>query len=115
MPVRNVNVLTLAAALFLLALLIIAVPSFLDPEFEVINESSEAVSVVASWHRNDMQVGELRPMASRQFSIDDEATITFKVRYQSGKEVSSEPLYFTSGSRIVATVSDAAIEARYDF
>ena len=92
-----------------------AAPSFFDPKFEVVNNFPEAVSVVATWGSNVKDIGRIEPMSSHQFSLDDEAAITFKVRYSSGREVESEPMYFTSGSKVVATISRNGIEMRYDF
>ena len=96
------------------ALLILAAPSFLDPEFEVVNRSSGDVSVVATWRGNERRIGPMRPMSSHRFTLDDEAAITFRVRYASGREVETDPLYFTSGIKVIATISDDGIEVRYD-
>lgn len=45
---RIARLLTLAALLYLAILLLLAAPSFFDPEFELVNESTQAVSVVAT-------------------------------------------------------------------
>lgn len=111
---RIFNILTVATVLFFIALLVLVAPSFFDPEFVVVNSSSEAVSVVATWRSNEKQIGRIQSMSSHRFSVDDEAAMTFKVRYTSGKEVESEPLYFTRGIKVIATISSAGIEVRYD-
>lgn len=112
---RIFNYLTAAAAVFFLALLILAIPSFFDPEFAVVNNSSETVSVIAAWRSQEKVIGSIDPMSSREFSIDDEAAMTFKVRYASGKEIESDPLYFTSGAKVIATISSDGIAVQYDF
>ena len=111
---RISNILTAAAALFLFALLILAVPSFFDPEFEVVNNSSGAVSVVAEWRGSKKEIGTIEPMSFYRFSIDAEAAMKFRVRYASGNEVKSEPIYFTSGTKVIATISDTGIKVQYD-
>lgn len=111
---RIFNILTVAAVLFFIALLILATPSFFDPEFEIVNNSSEAVSVVATWRSNEKKIGRIQSMSSHRFSVNDEAAMKFKVRYASGKEVETEPLYFTSGIKVIATISSDGVEVRYD-
>jgi hypothetical protein len=53
-------------------------------------------------------------MSSHRFSVNDEAAMKFKVRYSSGREVETEPLYFTSGIKVIATISSDGVEVRYD-
>ena len=112
---RLFKTLTAASLLFFLALLIFAIPSFFDPGFEVVNNSSETVFVIAAWRNHQKDVGEILPGASHQFSVDDEAAMTFVVRFSSGKEIESEPLYFTRGTKIIATITGDGIAVRYDF
>jgi len=111
---RIFNILTVAAVLFFIVLLILATPSFFDPEFEIVNNSSEAVSVVATWRNNEKKIGEIRSMSSHRFSVNDEAAINFKVRYTSGREVETEPVYFTCGIKVIATISSDGVKVRYD-
>jgi hypothetical protein len=106
--------LTAAAAVFFVALLIFAVPSFFAPEFELVNRSSEAVSVVAAWRSNEKRIERIDAMSSYRFVVGDEAAMTFTVRYPNGKEVESEPLYFTRGIKVIATITDDGIDARYE-
>ena len=106
---------TLTAALFLTTALILAVPSFFDAEFEVRNQASDAVSVVATWQSQEKTIGNVEPMSSHEFSTNAEAVMKFTVRYPSGRVSESEPLYFTSGTKIIATITDDGVAARYDF
>ena len=53
-------------------------------------------------------------MSSHRFSIDDEAAMSFTVRYASGEKIKSEPLYFTSGMKVIAGISSDGIEVGYD-
>jgi len=111
---RLFNFLTAAAVLSFFALLILTIPSFMDPEFKVINNASEAVSVVAVWRDRKKNIGNIDPMSSIKFSVDDEAAMTFRVHYISGTEIETEPLYFTSGIKVIVTISQDDIEVRYD-
>lgn len=112
---RVINYLAAAAAIFFLAMVTLAIPSFFDPEFEVANNSSGTVSVVAAWRSHEKMIGNIAPMSSYEFSVDDEAAMIFRVHYASGKEVESEPMYFTSGTKVIATISGDSMVVRYDF
>jgi len=111
---RIYNILTIAAVLFFTALVILAIPSFFDAEFEIVNDSSEAVSVIAVWRSNDKQIGEIQSKTLYRFSVNDEAAMKFKVHYTSGKMVESDPVYFSSGIKVIATISSEGIQVRYD-
>ena len=111
---RIANFLTIAAALFFFALLSLAIPSFFDPEFEIVNNTAEAVSVVASWRDQEKKIMKIEPMSSHRFSIDDEAAMKFRVRFAGGREVETEPLYFTSGIKVIARISSEGVEVSYD-
>jgi hypothetical protein len=109
------RVLTIASVLFLAALLALAMPSFCDPGFEVVNNAPGAVSVVAAWRSSEKEPGRIEPMSSSRFSINDEAAIMCKVKYTDGRVVESEKLYFTRGTRVIATITANGVEVRYDF
>ena len=111
---RTFKLLNILAVLFFSALVIFAVPSFFDPEIEVINNSSEVVTVVAKWGRNKKEIGRMESKSSFQFSIDDEAAVKFKVSYASGKEFETEPVYFTRGIKVIATITSNGVEVHYD-
>lgn len=108
------NGLTIAALLFLAGLAILAVPLFFDPAFEVLNESSETVFVVAEWGGEKKEIGNIHPMSSYEFSVNAEAAMIFRVSYPGGGEAKSEPIYFTSGLKVIATISSGEITVRYD-
>jgi hypothetical protein len=111
---RIFNVLTAASLIFFVVLVILAAPSFFDPEIEVVNSTSEVVSVVAKWRSTEKNIGKLESKSTYRFSVDDEAAIMFKVRYGNGKEVETEPLYFTSGINVIAEITSDGIEVRYN-
>lgn len=112
---RVFRYLTIASLLFFALVMMLAIPSFLDPEFEVINHSPGVVSVVAGWRNSEKPLGNIQPESSSTFSLDDEAAITFTVTYGDGKVVESKPLYFTSGIKVIANITGEGVEVRYDF
>jgi len=104
--------LIISGILFFAGLAILATPSFFDPEFEVKNISPGIVSVVAIWRGNEKNIGEIQPMSSYIFSINDEAGIKFRVTYADNKTIESKEMYFTSGIKIVTVIT---VEVKYDF
>ncbi|MEO5342884.1 MAG: hypothetical protein H7842_06025 [Gammaproteobacteria bacterium SHHR-1] len=112
---QAIKLLNLVAIIFFGALVVFAVPSFFDAEIEVINNSPEVVMVVAEWRNSQKEIGPLDSNSSFQFSIDDEAAVKFKVNYASGKEFATEPLYFTSGIRVIANITSDGVKVSYDY
>ena len=111
---RLFNVLTIASVLFFVVLAILAAPSFFDPVFEVVNRSNEPVFVVAQWRKEEKEIGDIGPMSSYEFSLDAEGAMRFRVGYPGDGEAVSEPIYFTSGTKVIATISSDAVNVRYD-
>ena len=111
---RIFNILTVAVAVFFAVLVILAVPSFFDPAFEVVNTTTQPVFVVAEWRNEEKELGNIAPMSSYEFSVNDEAAMKFRARYPRGAETESEPIYFTSGVQVIATITSDAIKVRYD-
>ena len=115
MKVRAFKVLSGVAVVFFAALSILAIPFFSDAEFEMVNGSSGAVSVVAAWRNREKDLGTIQPGESFRFSLSDEAAMTFRVRYDDGGELENEPIYFTSATKVIAMISDSSVDVRYDF
>ncbi len=111
---RLSTILTIAALLFLVVLLIFAAPSFLKPSFRIVNRSGEPIHVVAEWLDEKKEIGEMVPMAAYEFSVNGEAAMTFRVSYADGVKLVSEPIYFSSGTRIIATINRETIKLRYE-
>ena len=111
---RSLNILTATSLIFFLgALAIFVVPSFFDPEFEIVNTTSTAVSVTAAWRSSEKNIGSIEPKSTYRFSVDDEAAMLFRIRYEDGREFETRPLYFTSGIRVVAEISEDVVAVRY--
>ena len=111
---RILNILTLAALVFFTILVILAAPSFFDPEFEVVNESTVPVFVVAEWRNEEKIIGSIDPMSTYTFSVNAEAAMKFRVGYPGGEEVESEAIYFTSGTKVIATITSNEVRVGYD-
>ena len=111
---RIFNILWIAAVVFFAALVILAVPSFFAPEFEILNNASAPVSVTAGWRDRERQCGGIEPGAFCRFSVSDEGAMKFTVRYADEREIATRPVYFTRGIKVLVTVSDDRVELRYD-
>lgn len=111
---RLFNILTWLAAAFFIAVLVVAAPSFFDPEFEVVNASPGPVAVVATWRDAHKTLGTIEPSSSVRLTLDDEAAMTLHVRYADGRRVETEPLYFTQGIRVIARINNDGVEFGYD-
>lgn len=115
MKIRFWRILETLAVIFFVGLLIFAIPTFYDPEFEVINNSTETVSVTALWRDQEKLIGSIPPATASQFSVDDEAAMVFRVAFEKGKIIESEPKYFSKGMKVIATITNGHVEVRYGF
>lgn len=95
-------------------LFLLMMPAFLDPMFEVRNKSSLSITVQAFWRSETKTIGPIGPGGSSGFSLDDEAGISFRVRYADGRVVETEPIYFGSGIRVNVEVADGEVKTGYD-
>lgn len=111
---RILNILTVAAVLFFGILAILAAPAFFDPAFVVVNNSREPVFVVAKWRNDAKQIGNIGAMSSFEFSLDAEAAIRFRVSYPDGATAESKPIYFTRGTKVIATITSDGVTVGYD-
>ena len=111
---RIFSTLNVAAVVFFIVLVILAAPSFFDPTFEIVNKSTTPVFVVAEWLNKEKTVGNLEPASTYEFSLSNEAAMTFRVSYSGGREIESEPIYFTRGTKVIATITIDAVKVIYD-
>ena len=111
---RIFNILSIVVVVFFAALVILAVPSFPAPEFEILNNASGPDSVTAGWRDRKRQCDGIEPGAFCRFSVSDEAAMKFTVRYPDESEIETRPLYLTRGIKVLVTVSDDPVELRYD-
>ncbi|WP_322522168.1 hypothetical protein SR882_04595 [Guyparkeria halophila] len=108
------NALTIVALLYIALMVVLAVPSFFDPQFEIRNESAEPVSVIAEWRDQEKAFPDIAAASTVEFSVEDEAGMVFRVRYADGRQVESEPIYFSRGLTVIATITEEGVEVRYD-
>ena len=107
--------LDITALVVIAAIVAVIAYSFRDAEFEIINETGEAVFVVAFWADQRADIGSVAPGATRSFSVGAEAAMKFRVRYPDGREVATEEIYFTGGTRVLVRISGHGVTLRYDF
>lgn len=101
-------------AVILIGLAIFAIPAFFDPAFEVVNQTDGPVYVIAEWRTESREIGSIEALSSYEFSVDDEAAMVFRVRFADGSEAESEPIYFSRGFTVIATISGNSVEVAYD-
>lgn len=89
-------------------------PFLKDPQFEVINQSKHVVHVFAYWRNKNRELGAIQPSTTYVFSVNDEAAMKFTGRFPDGREINSEEIYFTSGTGVVATITEKGIQVKYD-
>ena len=106
--------LALFVALSVGILAYLAAPLFSTPKFSVTNKSSETVEIIAFWRKETKNIGQIDPGNKVEFKVNDEAAIKFKAKYASGKEATSEEIYFTSGLSVAARVTENNIELKYE-
>jgi hypothetical protein len=96
------------------ALAYLAAPYLATPRFSVLNATRNPVQVTAYWRNESKLLGTIAPNQEVEFTVNAEAAISFKAKYENGKEVASEGMYFTSGTSIEAKITGTAIELRYE-
>ena len=85
-----------------------------SPEFEVVNQSQDVVQVSVFWHEQSKTLGAIQPSSRLVFNVDDEAALKFLGRYPDGRELVSEEIYFTGGTRVIATITEKRIKVEYE-
>jgi len=87
----------------------------LGPRFNISNESTQAVAVAASWRDQTRDLGPIEPGSTISLTVRDEASMIFNVRYADGREIASEPVYFTNGVTIDVSIVDGRIDVQHNF
>ena len=112
----NRKVLLGVAVFFLIGLAIlayVAAPYVATPKFSVVNISDKPVQVIAYWRNESKNLGTIAPSQKVEFKVNAEAAMSFKAKFASGKELTSDDIYFTSGLSIEANITESGIELRY--
>lgn len=84
------------------------------PMFSVVNSSSDTVTVIAYWREQNKNLGEIHPNEKIEFEVKDEAAMSFIVSKSNGQVLKSDPIYFTSGSKIKILINEDTINTVYD-
>ena len=95
------------------ALVYFIAPYFADPGFIVVNNTKESINISAKWLDKKEEIGAIQPGASYEFSVNDEAAMIFTASVNNGEILQSTEIYFTSGTVVIAEVSNNGIEVRY--
>jgi len=90
-------------------------PNFMNPQFEIVNESPHVAFLSAYWRHESREIGAIQPSSSYRFTVNGEAAMKFVGRLPDGPEIESEEIYFTGGTGVVATITESSIEVSYDF
>jgi hypothetical protein len=87
----------------------------LGPRFNITNDSAQNVTVTATWSNQSRDLGIIEPGATISLTVRDEASMVFNVRHADGREMASEPAYFTSGVTIDVSISEDSIDVQHNF
>jgi len=86
------------------------------PKFIVKNESDVNVEVTAYWKQQSKNLGSILAGGEQMFELNDEAAMEFRVAYPDGQVITSSPaIYFTSGTTVIAVVTESAIKVNAEF
>jgi hypothetical protein len=86
----------------------------LGPRFKIANDSLATIVVTAKWRDKVRSLGSIEPDSSTSLTVRDEASMVFEIQFEDGREMTSEPVYFTSGSTTHISVSDAGVSIEHD-
>ena len=86
------------------------------PKFIVKNESDVNVEVTAYWKQQSKNLGSILAGGEQMFELNDEAAMEFRVAYPDGQVITNSPaIYFTSGTTVIAVVTESAIKVNAEF
>lgn len=105
----------LCALAALYAALFLGVAYWAKPTMVIRNHSGVTVQVEARWGTNRKQLPAIAPGAKRRFKVGGESAMGFVVTYPDGKQISTEPVYFTITTTVTAIVTDSTVEVTSNF
>jgi hypothetical protein len=86
----------------------------LGPRFNIVNDSAQNVTVTAIWRNQSRDLGIIESGSTISLTVRGEASMVFNVRYADGRELASEPVYFTSGATIDVSISEDSIDVQHN-
>ena len=93
-----------------LALIYIA-PSFSEPKFIINNNTQHVIEITAEWRSNKKVLGTLQAGKSIEFNVRDEADMKITAKFPNRKEISNQPVYFTSGIAYTFEIKENGINS----
>lgn len=86
----------------------------LGPRFNITNNSTQNVTVTATWRNQTRDLGIVESGSTISLTVRDEASMVFNVRHADGREMASEPVSFTSGVTIDVSITEDDIDVQYN-
>jgi hypothetical protein len=86
----------------------------LGSRFHISNDSTQNVSVTAIWREKSRDFGTIEADSVISFTVRDEASMVFTVRFADGREIESKPIYFISGTTIKVSIYEDSVDVSHD-
>jgi len=84
------------------------------PRFQISNDSTQDVAVTVTRHDKSRDLGIIKAGSLISLTARDESSMVFTVRYADGREIESQPIYFTSGIVVTVSISQDGIDVQRD-
>lgn len=84
------------------------------PRLQISNDSTQDVSVTAIRRDRSRDLGTVEAGSRIFFTVRDEGSMVFEVRYADGREIESTPIYFASGTTTNVRISQDGVDIRRD-
>ena len=84
------------------------------PRFQISNDSAQAVTVAVTRRDKSRDLGVIEAGSRISLTAKDEASMVFTVRYADGREIESQPIYFTSGIVVKVIISQDGVDVERD-
>lgn len=82
--------------------------------FQISNSTSQAVSVTVTRRDKSRDLGTIEAGSRISLMARDEALMVFAVRYADGREIESQPIYFTSGVLVNISITQDGVDVKRD-
>lgn len=110
------NSLLVLIAVVALGLIVIGYRSIFVPPsstFVIRNLDSESVRVIARWRDASNDLGEIPARGDVEFSVSDEASMSFEVRRSNGTAVDTGGIPFAAGSAVEVEITRSAVVVKH--
>ena len=86
----------------------------LGPRFQISNDSGQSVTVTVTRRNKSRNLGTIEAGSQISLTARDEVSMIFMVRYSDGREIESQPIYFTSGILVNLTIGEDGVDVKRD-